>query len=292
MPWLQLIIPAEAARVESISDALLELGAASVTLQDAEDQPVLEPAPGTTPIWSHTRVIGLFSAEQDPATVVEQLNRRFDISITDWKAEPLEDRDWVRAWMDNFRPMQFGRRLWIIPGGYTPPEPEAINILLDPGLAFGTGTHPTTSMCLEWLDAHPPVGQNVIDYGCGSGILAIAARKLGAQQVWAVDNDPQALLATRDNMRKNGIENGISVHLPDALPPLDVPLLLANILAGPLIALAPQFAEQVRQGGRIVLSGILASQMEEVIAAYRPWFDLQLYCQQEEWVCLTGSRFQ
>jgi len=290
MTWLQLIIPAEAARVEAISDALLELGAASVTLQDAEDQPVLEPAPGTTPIWSHTRVIGMFPAEQDPAAIIEQLQNRNNMSISDWKAEPLEDRDWVRAWMDNFQPMQFGQRLWIIPSGYTPPQPGAINILLDPGLAFGTGTHPTTSMCLEWLDAHPPVDLNVIDYGSGSGILAIAAARLGARHVWAVDNDPQALLATRDNMHKNQITDSITVYLPDALPTLQVPLLLANILAAPLITLAPQFAGQVEPGGRIVLSGILASQMDAVITAYRPFFDIHRYRQQQDWVCLEGTR--
>jgi len=290
MTWLQLIIPVEAARVDAISDALLELGAASVTLQDAEDQPVLEPAPGTTPIWSHTRVIGLFPAEQDPDAIIEQLKGRYDLSLSDWKAEPLEDRDWVRAWMDNFQPMQFGQRLWIIPGEFTPPQPGAINILLDPGLAFGTGTHPTTSMCLEWLDAHPPIDLDVIDYGCGSGILAIAAARLGARHVWAVDNDPQALLATRDNMHKNQITDSIAVYLPDALPALQVPLLLANILAGPLITLAPQFAGQVAPDGRIVLSGILASQMDEVIKAYRPFFDIHCYRQQQDWVCLEGTR--
>jgi ribosomal protein L11 methyltransferase len=290
MTWLQLIIPTEAARVDSISDALLELGAASVTLQDAEDQPVLEPAPGTTPIWSHTRLIGLFPAEQDPAAIIGQLQSRYGLSISDWKAEPLEDRDWVRAWMDNFQPMQFGQRLWIIPSGYTPPQPEAINILLDPGLAFGTGTHPTTSMCLEWLDAHPPLDLNVIDYGCGSGILAVAAARLGARHVWAVDNDPQALLATRDNMHKNRITDGITVYLPDALPALQVPLLLANILAGPLITLASRLAGRVEPGGRIVLSGILGSQMDEVMMAYRPFFDIHCYKQQQDWVCLEGTR--
>ncbi|MDZ7661010.1 50S ribosomal protein L11 methyltransferase [Thiohalophilus sp.] len=293
MSWLQLIIPARAAQVEALSDALEAVGAASVTLQDAADQPLLEPAPGTMPIWSETRVIGLFPADHDPGALIERINPLLAEPVDDWKAEPLEDQNWVRSWMDHFQPMQFGRRLWIIPGGYTPPDPQAVNILLDPGLAFGTGTHPTTRLCLEWLDEHPPAEQDVIDYGCGSGILAIAARKLGARHLWGVDNDPQALLATAENLRKNGIEDGVSLHLPDAMPQnIIVPLLLANILAGPLTSLAPQLAAHVQPGGNIVLAGILDTQMDDVIAAYQPFFDMQLYRQIEEWVCLTGARFQ
>ncbi|TDX99591.1 50S ribosomal protein L11 methyltransferase [Thiohalophilus thiocyanatoxydans] len=291
MSWLQLIIPASAKQVERLSDALESVGAASVTLQDAADQPLLEPAPGSMPIWSETRVIGLFPADQDPGLLIERINPLLAEPVAEWKAEPLEDQNWVRSWMDHFQPMQFGRRLWIVPGGYTPPDPQAVNILLDPGLAFGTGTHPTTRLCLEWLDAHPPTDQDVIDYGCGSGILAIAARKLGARHLWGVDNDPQALLATAENLRKNGIEAGVSLHLPGALPPeTTVPLLLANILAGPLISLAPQLASHVQPGGSIVLAGILDTQMDDVIAAYQPFFEMQLYRQIEEWVCLAGTK--
>ncbi len=291
MAWLQLIIPASAEQVERLSDALAEVGAASVTLQDAADQPLLEPAPGSTPIWEQTRVVGLFSADQDPQRIMDQVNARLHEPVSDWKAEPLEDQNWVRAWMDHFQPMQFGRRVWIVPGGFTPPDPAAVNILLDPGLAFGTGTHPTTRLCLEWLDEHPPRELDVIDYGCGSGILAIAASKLGARQLWGVDNDPQALLATAENLRKNGIEENVSLHLPGAMPAeVSVPLLLANILAGPLIHLAPQLSGHVEPGGNIVLAGILDTQMGDVIAAYQPYFDMQLYRQIEEWVCLTGTR--
>ncbi|MDY6978566.1 MAG: 50S ribosomal protein L11 methyltransferase [Pseudomonadota bacterium] len=291
MPWLQLIIPARAEQVDTLSDALEAAGAASVTLQDAADQPLLEPAPGSTPIWEQTRVIGLFSADRDPQAIVDQINTQPGEPVRDWKAEPLEDQNWVRAWMDHFQPMQFGQRVWIIPGGYAPPDPDAVNILLDPGLAFGTGTHPTTRLCLEWLDEHPPQDQNVIDYGCGSGILAIAASKLGARQLWGVDNDPQALLATAENLRKNGIEENVTLHLPEAMPAeITVPLLLANILASPLINLAPQLAEHVEPGGRIVLAGILDTQMDDVIAAYQPFFEMQLYRQIEEWVCLAGTR--
>lgn len=291
MSWIQLIIPASAEQVEPLSDALEAAGAASVTLQDAADQPLLEPAPGSTPIWEQTRVIGLFSADRDPLRIIDQINTRLHEPVSDWKAEPLEDQNWVRSWMDHFQPMQFGRRLWIVPGGYTPPDPDAVNILLDPGLAFGTGTHPTTRLCLEWLDEHPPARQDVIDYGCGSGILAIAARKLGARHLWGVDNDPQALLATAENLRKNGLQDGVSLHLPEALPrQISVPLLLANILAGPLISLAPQLAPHVQPGGSIVLAGLLDTQMDDVIAAYQPHFDMQLYRQIDEWVCLTGIR--
>ncbi|MGD8576464.1 MAG: 50S ribosomal protein L11 methyltransferase [Thiohalophilus sp.] len=291
MSWLQLIIPARAEQVEALSDALEEAGAASVTLQDAADQPVLEPAPGSTPIWSQTRVVGLFEDGQDPAALIALINLHLDEPIRDWKAEPLDDQNWVRAWMDHFQPMQFGKQVWIIPGGFEAPDPDAINVYLDPGLAFGTGTHPTTRLCLEWLDAHSPRGKDVIDYGCGSGILAIAARKLGARQLWGVDNDPQALLATADNLQKNDIHEGVSLHLPEEMPEeIRVPLLLANILAGPLIELAPQLAGHVQSGGTIVLAGILDEQMQEVMAAYRPYFDMLLYRQIEDWVCLQGTR--
>ncbi|NNF97157.1 MAG: 50S ribosomal protein L11 methyltransferase, partial [Halobacteria archaeon] len=207
-----------------------------------------------------------------------------------WHLNPLEDRDWVRAWMDGFEPMRFGKRLWICPSGYTPPEPQAVNILLDPGLAFGTGTHPTTAMCLRWLDAHPPQDLAVIDYGCGSGILAIAACKLGARHVSGVDTDPQALLATYDNAEKNQVSDCIDAYLPADFHSQAVPLLLANILAGPLQSLASRFSELVVPAGHIVLSGILAEQAELVMQQYQTAFDIQLVDQREDWVCLAGQR--
>lgn len=290
MPWLQLIIPTDDTHAETLSDALLELGAVSVTMQDLADTPVLEPPPGATPLWSQTRAVGLFEANTNPQTVVEQLQAQTGINIIEWKAEPLEDQDWTRAWMDSFKPMQFGERLWVVPSNHSPPHPEATNLLLDPGLAFGTGTHPTTAMCLEWLDAHPPQGLPVIDYGCGSGILAIAAVLLGAQQVIAVDNDPQALLATEDNARKNGVADQIRTYLPQTAPRQACQLLLANILASPLITLAEHFAQLTVSGGQLVLSGILAEQAESVLQAYRPYFSISLWKQQEEWVCLAGKR--
>jgi ribosomal protein L11 methyltransferase len=291
MPWLQLELEATPDTADMLSDFLQEAGAAAVTLQDAADQPLFEPPPGTTPLWHSTRVIGLFDSDTDIPAILERLQAAFgDHPLPAWHLNPLEDRDWVRAWLDDFQPMRFGERLWIVPTGYTPPAPEAVNILLDPGLAFGTGTHPTTAMCLRWLDAHPPVDQEVIDYGCGSGILAIAACRLGARQVAGVDTDPQALLATRDNARKNGVEDCISVFLPADFDSPPVPLLLANILAGPLVNLAPRFAERVQRGGQLVLSGILAEQAAAVMAAYAPAFDMQLTEQQDQWVCLTGTR--
>ncbi|MDX1824226.1 MAG: 50S ribosomal protein L11 methyltransferase, partial [Thiohalomonadales bacterium] len=193
-------------------------------------------------------------------------------------------------WMDNFQPMQFGKQLWICPSGFTPPAPGAINIQLDPGLAFGTGTHPTTAMCLRWLDAHPPRDMRVIDYGCGSGILGIAACKLGARQVISVDTDPQALLATQANAEKNHVADCIQAYLPADIHPEPVPLLLANILARPLHSLAPLFAELVTPGGQLVLSGILTEQAEDLRQQYQPAFDMKLVAQEEEWVCLAGQR--
>ncbi len=291
MPWLQLELEATPETADRLADFLQEVGAAAVTLQDAADQPLFEPPPGATPLWHSTRVIGLFDSDTDIPAILERLQAALgDHPLPAWHLNPLEDRDWVRAWLDDFRPMRFGERLWIVPTGYTPPAPDAVNILLDPGLAFGTGTHPTTAMCLRWLDAHPPVDRKVIDYGCGSGILAIAACRLGARLVVGVDTDPQALLATRDNARKNGVEACISVFLPADFDSSPVPLLLANILAGPLENLAPRFAELVQGGGQLVLSGILAEQAAAVMAAYAPAFDMQLTEQQDQWVCLSGTR--
>jgi ribosomal protein L11 methyltransferase len=186
--------------------------------------------------------------------------------------------------------MRFGANLWIVPSWTAAPDAGAVNILLDPGLAFGTGTHPTTRLCLEWLDAHPTAGQQVIDYGCGSGILAIAAARLGAGHVWAVDNDPQALTATRDNAGRNEVTAHIDTALPAGLPACQADVLIANILAGPLIDLAPHFATLVRPAGAIVLSGILPEQAAQVLAAYRPWFDMALPSEHEGWVRLEGCR--
>ncbi len=292
MPWLQLELEATPDSAEQLSELLQAAGAGAVTLQDAADQPLFEPPPGTTPLWNSTRVVGLFEADSDIPEVLTYLQQQLEPEpLPRWHLNPLEDRDWVRAWMDNFQPMRFGEQLWICPTGYTPPQPQAINILLDPGLAFGTGTHPTTAMCLRWLDAHPPHDLAVIDYGCGSGILGLAALLLGADHVIGVDTDPQALEASRENARRNGVEDSkLDLFLPDNEPETKADIMLANILAQPLIGLAPHLASRTRPGGDLVLSGILSNQAREVMAAYEPWFVMDEPEQREEWIRLTGRR--
>ncbi len=289
MLWLQLKFETGPQQAERLSELLEAAGASAVTMQDAADQPLFEPPPGATPLWNQILISGLFEADADIEQILANIKQALgDAPLPNWTLNPLEDKDWVRAWMDDYQPMCFGKKLWIVPSTFIPPDPEAVNILLDPGLAFGTGTHPTTAMCLRWLDAHPPVEQTVIDYGCGSGILAIAACRLGATSALAVDNDPQALLATRNNAQLNQVSDQVRVYLPEECPSTGVPLLLANILAGPLHALAPQFAERVQPGGHIVLSGIIESQAEDLIQRYHPWFDMTVYRQEEEWICLQG----
>ena len=290
MTWLQLIIPTNDTDADQLSDALMEHGAVSVTLQDMQDQPMLEPAIGTTPMWSQTRAVGLFDSTFDLKQVIKNVEQQLRKDIPDWKGEQLEDKDWIRAWMDNFKPMQFGEKLWVVPSTYEPPQPDAANILLDPGLAFGTGTHPTTSMCLEWLDANPPADKEIIDFGCGSGILAIGAILLGANHAEAIDLDPQALLATIDNAEKNNVSQNIKTYLPHQFKNNTTSLLLANILASPLIELAPYFTELTESKGQIVLSGILAEQAASVLKAYKENFDIKIWKQQDDWICLAGVR--
>lgn len=295
MPWLQLFLDTTPDQLEKAEKALLDSGALSVTLLDAADQPLLEPAPGETPLWNHIRLAGLFDANADMDTVSTQLQNSLPHdSLTKLSIQPLEDRDWIRAWMDNFKPMQFGKDLWICPEGFAPPMPDAVNLKLDPGLAFGTGTHPTTALCLEWLETNRPCQLDVIDFGCGSGVLAIAALLLDAKHVWAIDNDPQAITACRDNSIKNKVEQNITVLAPeslsDALPKTGVDLVLANILAGPLTSLAPMLATLIHTGGKLVLSGILESQLMEITQVYEEWFHLQPATFREEWVCLEGIR--
>lgn len=294
MSWIQLNIDTDADGVEHLSEALSEAGALSVTWEDAADQPLFEPPPGATPLWTATRVVGLFDADTNMATVVEQLETTLAGPLRGWHATPLDDQDWERAWMDDFHPMRFGERLWICPSWCPPPVPEAVNLLLDPGLAFGTGTHPTTALCLVWLDAQALSGRVVIDYGCGSGILAIAAARLGAHRVYAVDNDPQALLATRDNATRNGVDTVIQTCLPEALDAtlagVQADVLLANILAGPLIALAPRLATLTRRGATIALSGILDEQAATVAGAYATDFTASASISREGWTRLEGHR--
>jgi ribosomal protein L11 methyltransferase len=290
--WQQLSLEAGDLDPETLSTFFEQQGALSVTFMDAAEQPLFEPDPGTTPLWSATRVTALFDAAADLSSLKQQLAAEYGAQVLDrLREETLHDQDWERLWLDRFHPMRFGDRLWICPDGQRPPaEDGQVLIDLDPGLAFGTGTHATTALCLEWLDQHPPRGQQVLDYGCGSGILAIAALKLGAAAVWGVDIDQQALWASRENATRNQVADGLTTALPDELPEQDYDLLLANILANPLIELAPRLAELLRPGGQLVLSGILSEQADAVCAAYAPWFSLSDPVERDGWVRLHGRR--
>jgi len=291
MAWLELKLALGNLDPETVEEALLEAGALSVTLEDAGDEPIYEPDPVNPSLWSDTRLTGLFPADADPDALRAALRTALGVErLPAHRFEPLEDRDWAREWLKDFKPMRFGRRLWICPTAYAPPDPEAVNILLDPGLAFGTGSHATTALCLEWLDGAPPAGLAVLDYGCGSGVLAIAAARLGATRVYAVDNDPQALTATRENAARNGVQDRIGLHSPESLPALKVPLLLANILARPLVDLVPRFAALLETGGRLLLSGILEQQEQDIRRAYAPGFEFQEAARREGWMRLVFTR--
>jgi ribosomal protein L11 methyltransferase len=291
MPWLQVRLAITPEQAETYEDALLEVGAVSVTFMDAEDQPIFEPDLGTTPLWSHTHLLALFEADTDADSLIAHLQLLTGGALPEHQLERIEDQDWERSWMDNFQPMRFGRRLWIVPSWHAAPEPDAVNLLLDPGLAFGTGTHPTTALCLEWLDAQELTDCTVLDFGCGSGILAIAALLLGAPQAVGTDIDPQALEASRDNAGRNGIAPPrFALYMPADLPPQPAEVVVANILAGPLVALAPQITSLVKPGGRLALSGILAEQADEVRAAYSDAFALDPTASKEGWVRISGVR--
>lgn len=291
MPWLQVRLAITPEQAETYEDALLGVGAVSVTFMDAEDQPIFEPDLGTTPLWSNTHLLALFEADTDPANLVAHLQLLTGGELPAHEIEHIEDQDWERSWMDNFQPLRFGQRLWIVPSWHQPPEPQAVNLHLDPGLAFGTGTHPTTALCLEWLDGQSLHDCNVLDFGCGSGILAIAALLLGAKQACGTDIDPQALEASRDNATRNGIDAArFPLYLPSEMPADTFDLVLANILAGPLVQLAPTISQHVRQGGHLVLSGILAEQAEEVRAAYQADFILDPTAEKDGWVRISGVR--
>jgi len=295
MSWIQIRVHAQRAQVDSVEATLLAHGALSVTLQDDADQPILEPELGTTPIWDETQIIGLYEANQNSEQLLKRLNNHYqNLSgqpLPSHKLEILEDKDWVRAWMEDYHPMQFGQRLWVCPSWKTPPQPDAVNLMLDPGLAFGTGTHPTTDLCLRFLDAEVEGGELVVDYGCGSGILGIAALLLGAKEMVGVDIDPQALTATRDNAGRNNISDDLyDVYLPQKNPEVKADIMVANILAGPLQSLAPDIARLTRSGGKLALSGLLAEQAEEVSQCYSQWYEMNAPQQLGDWVCLTGIR--
>lgn len=290
MPWIQIRINATAKTADKVSNMLLGRGAQAVTFMDAKDVPVYEPMPGETPLWGETEVMGLFDAEVDPAPIVAFFQQIFGEQVGH-KVEQLEDKDWVREWMDHFHPMQFGERLWICPSWRDVPDPEAVNVMLDPGLAFGTGTHPTTALCLKWLDGQDLAGKTVVDFGCGSGILGIAALKLGAERVIGIDIDPQAIQASRDNAERNGVAEHLELYLPDDQPAgLQADVVVANILAGPLRELAPLIADLGKPGSIMALSGVLESQAPELETIYGQWFTMDPTVVQEEWCRLSGTK--
>ncbi|HXS27396.1 MAG TPA: 50S ribosomal protein L11 methyltransferase [Steroidobacteraceae bacterium] len=279
----------EAAAVES---ACFEAGALSVTLTDAADDPVLEPLPGEVRLWPRTRVEALFPRDTVPLVTARAIAAALALPPERILAREIEDRAWEREWLAHFHAMRFGRRLWVAPHHERVAEPGAVVVRLDPGLAFGTGTHPTTALCLEWLDERlePGPGTRVIDYGCGSGILGLAAAKLGAARVECFDIDPQALIATEANAAANGVADRVSAVGRDGELTASADVLLSNILAEPLVRLAPRFADLTRAGGALVLAGLLASQADEVTEAYRAWFDMSCFGARDDWVGLTGVR--
>jgi ribosomal protein L11 methyltransferase len=289
--WLSLKLTASQDQAEALADALMEAGALSVSIEDrdagteAEAPQFGEPGLADPKAWSRNWVVALLEADADVPGLLVTLGLADD---HERQIETVEEQDWVRLTQSQFDPIRISERLWIVPSWHEPPDPDAICIELDPGLAFGTGSHPTTRLCLAWLEQHVHAGESVLDYGCGSGILAIAAARLGAAPVVGVDLDPQAVSASRDNTQRNCVT--ASFHLPDALPAGTYDILVANILTNPLRALMPLLAARVRPGGRIALSGILADQAAEILAIYGQHFDMALWRQEEGWVCLEGVK--
>jgi ribosomal protein L11 methyltransferase len=290
MPFHQLIIDVGKAQAGSVEAACFAMGALSVSLFDAADHPLLEPCPGETPLWPEVRVCALYPAGIELRIVAATLAAVLTLPAEAVRMELIEDRSWEREWLRDFRPMRFGRRLWVCPGGQRPDEPGAVLLELDPGLAFGTGTHATTAMCLEWLDGCELAGFRVLDYGCGSGILALAALRLGADSACAVDIDPQALIAARDNAGRNGLADRLTLHDAGDSVKGTFDLVLANILAGPLRQLAAELARLCRPSGRLLLAGLLDAQTAAVADAYRPWFDIETAARRDEWTALAGRR--
>ncbi|KAF3981800.1 MAG: 50S ribosomal protein L11 methyltransferase [Methylococcales symbiont of Hymedesmia sp. n. MRB-2018] len=292
MAWHQLFIITDKETASEVSDFFSELGAVSVTYMDAEDLPVYEPAPGEIKIWRLTKVIALFELDAEPELVKALLFSRFKNNVLqDWYQEVLADQVWERTWMEHYQPMKFGHSLWICPTGQEKNETNTVCLTLDPGLAFGTGTHPTTALCLEWLANHELSNKTIIDYGCGSGILAIAALLLGAKQAHAIDIDPQAIEATHYNAEKNQVEDKLTCYLAEQFNPFQADIVLANILAQPLCDLSEPISKRVKSKGKLILSGILNEQTESVTKAYQIQnIQLASPVSQGEWCLLSGSK--
>lgn len=292
MSWLQLRLDTHPEQVESLEELMLATGSVAVTMEDNADQPLLEPGVGETPLWQQIRLTGLYLADTDMKAVLAQFPPAL-LDKCNQRVEILEDKDWEREWIKHYQPMRFGSRLWVCPSWLEPPEPDAVNLLLDPGLAFGTGTHPTTALCLSALADMDLQDKAVVDYGCGSGILAVAALKLGATRALGVDNDPQALVASRDNAARNSLaEESLSLSLPGsevlAQWQQQADVVVANILAGPLMELSDTLLGLARPGATVLISGLLASQAESLCAHYAAQLQLSLAGQQDDWVCLQG----
>ena len=292
--WQVLKIPADHAHADRLSDALMALGALSVSIEDAhagtdDEQPIFGEPGMAQETWHDSLISALFPEAIDLAPIVRQAAHDLDLTLPPFRIEALPEQDWVRLTQAQFDPIQISQRLWIVPSWHAAPDPNAIILVLDPGLAFGTGSHPTTRLCLQWLDANIRGGESVLDYGCGSGILAIAAKKLGASEVAGVDIDPQAVQAARDNAARNDVQQ-THFYLPDAAPEAQYTVVIANILSNPLKVLAPMLAARVRPGGKIVLSGILAAQAEEMRALYGEWFAMLPAILDAGWACLTGVK--
>ena len=304
MPFIELTIACNEAEQPRVERALEDVGALAVTMQDAhldaaDEQAIFEPGVGETPLWGEMVLTALFPDDADALLLLSSLEA-FDPGL-DWSQagfRKVDDQDWERVWMDQYVPLRFGARTWIVPWDRELPDEAQANdaaiVRLDPGLAFGSGTHPTTSLCLQWLDALAGRGdlqdKDVLDFGCGSGILALAALKLGAAHADGIDNDPQALVATVDNAERNGVAARTDVFAPQQAPERTYPVVVANILASALDALAETLAERTAPGGRIALSGILDGQQEELLRRFRPWFDALQVAHEGDWVRIDGVR--
>lgn len=290
MAWVQIRFPVEHQFTDEISDFLMDLGSVSVTFTAMDDEAIFELFPGDKKIWQLSACVGLFDAATDMSLVGAALSQHpaFTQPLK-FTIEQVEDKDWEREWMDNFHPLQFGQRLWICPSWREIPEPEACNVILDPGLAFGTGTHATTALCLEWLENMDLSDKTILDFGCGSGILAIAALKLGAKRAIGIDIDPKAITASKENAERNGVEDLIELYLPEEAPNFECDIILANILAGPLKELEPVIVGYGHTGTKLALSGILAEQADAVAECYANDVELNPVTQKEEWVRIDGQ---
>lgn len=298
MSWIEIVIEIALEQAEALSDALMELGALSVSVEDADEgteaeqplfgEPGMEP---TTSAWQHSRVVALLDADVDAAQLVQQAAGQLGITSPAWQTRIVEDQDWVRLTQSQFEPIPIGKRIWVVPSWHQAPDPDALILELDPGLAFGTGSHPTTRLCMEWLEAHVQAGGTVLDYGCGSGILAMVAAKMGAAEVLGVDIDPQAIESAQQNAQRNHC--AIAFYVPDDFAQVakgrQFDIVVANILSSPLKLMAPLLAGRVAHGGALVLSGVLARQAEEVAAAYAPFIHLSVWAEHEGWVALAGQ---